>query len=186
MSPPLPGPFLLPLLGLTMLFAAIGPAIGGAVFIPLASLLEAPVAAGATMHLTWIATLMGHAPALIPAYLFGFGPATVAGLVFGLWDVWAASRAPRAIAAAVIGGALTYGQFLWLTHISAVLASSISVSLSEGAETGSTFSFPANLTQPCRRRLSPAAPRLEFRLRLGGEPVRAIDDPEPRETAQHE
>jgi len=122
-----------PTIGLILLFGAFGPAIGGAVFIPLAFLVEAPVAAEATMHLTWIATLIGHALALIPAYLFGFGPAIGTGLVFALWDAWAPSQAPRALAAALLGGAFTYGQFLWLAHIGALLESSISISVSAWA-----------------------------------------------------
>jgi len=125
-----PRPLLLPTLGLLLLFAALGPAVGGAVFIPLAFVVEAPVVAEATMHLTWIATLIGHVLALIPAYLFGFGPAIGTGLVFALWDAWAPRGAPRALAAAIIGGVLTYGQFLWLAHVGADLEALVSVDLS--------------------------------------------------------
>ena len=133
MNLPPPRSFFWPMIGLVLLFAAFGPAIGGAVFIPLAFLLEAPVAAEATLHLTWIATLIGHALALIPAYLFGFGPAIATGLVFALWDAWAPRTAPRALVAAVIGGGMSYGQFLWLADIGTAIQSSISVSVSAPA-----------------------------------------------------
>ncbi len=132
MTPP-PRPFFLPLVGLMMLFAAAGPLVGGAVFIPLAFLLDTPSAVDATVHLSWIATLIGHALALIPAYLFGFGPALGTGLAYALWDAWAPRDAPRALAAAVIGGGLTWGQFLWLSRIGAALESSISVTFGAGA-----------------------------------------------------
>jgi len=118
------------MIGLVVLFVVCGPAVGGALFIPLAFLMEAPVAAEATVHLGWIATLIGHAVALIPAYLFGFGPAIATGILYALWDAWAPRPAPRALAAAAIGAALTYGQFLWLAQIGAAIESSITVNVS--------------------------------------------------------
>jgi hypothetical protein len=136
MNAPPPRTFFLPLIGLTLLFAVFGPAIGGAVFIPLAFLLEAPAAAEATLHLGWIATLIGHALALIPAYLLGFGPALATGFVYALWDAWASTRSPRALAAAVMGGALTYGQFVWLAHIGAALEQSIDFNFSAWGGSG--------------------------------------------------
>ena len=61
-----------------MLFALLGPAVGGAVFIPVALTLEAGT--DAASHMGWIAGLIGHAFALIPAYLVGFLPAAFTGL----------------------------------------------------------------------------------------------------------
>jgi hypothetical protein len=121
------------MLGLVALFAAFGPAIGGAVFIPLAFLLEAPLAAGAAVHIGWIATLIGHALALIPAYIFGIGPAAAAGFVYALWDAAAPERAPRALAAAIVGGALTYGLYSWLAALGASIEENFSVEVSATA-----------------------------------------------------
>jgi hypothetical protein len=126
-------PFFLPILGLVALFAAFGPAVGGAVFIPLAFLLEAPLAVGAAAQIGWIATLLGHALALVPAYIIGFGPAAATGFVYGLWDAAAPERAPRALAAAIIGGALTYGLYSWLAALGASLEESINFEVSAAA-----------------------------------------------------
>jgi len=121
------------MLGLIALFAAFGPAIGGAVFVPLAFLLEAPLAAGAAVHIGWIATLIGHALTMIPAYIVGIGPAAAAGLVYALWDAAAPERAPRALAAAIIGGVLSYGLYRWLAALGASFEENFSVEVSATA-----------------------------------------------------
>ena len=126
-------PFFLPTLGLVALFSAFGPAVGGAVFIPLAFLLEAPLAAGAAAHIGWIAALIGHALALIPAYIVGIGPAAATGFLYALWDAAAPERAPRALAAAIIGGELTYGLYSWLAALGASLEENIRLEASTSA-----------------------------------------------------
>jgi len=133
LPPPPARPFFLPTIGLILLFAAFGPAIGGALFIPLAFLLETPAVADASMHIGWIAGLVGHALALIPAYIVGLGPAAATGFLFALYDAWAPRRAPRALAAAAIGGAITYGMYLWLASLGAAMESTISVTVSPSA-----------------------------------------------------
>ena len=102
--------FFLPMLGLVLLFAALGPAVGGAVFIPLAMLAEAETQAAA--HIGWIAGLIGHAFALIPAYVLGLLPAAVAGLAYALYDAWAPTRRPRALGAALIGALFAHVLYL--------------------------------------------------------------------------
>ncbi len=114
-----PRPFFLPALGLVLLFAALGPALGGAVFIPLAMLLEAQTQAAA--HIGWIAGLIGHALALVPAYILGFLPAALAGLAYALYDAWAPAGAPRALGAALIGAVLAHGLYLWLLWAGAAI-----------------------------------------------------------------
>ncbi len=101
-----------PAAGLTLLFAAMGPAIGGAVFIPLAMLAEAE--SQAAVHIGWIAGLIGHAFALIPAYVLGLLPAALTGLAYALYDAWAPPRWPRALAAAVLGAVFAQALYLWL------------------------------------------------------------------------
>ena len=54
-------------------------------------------------NIGWVAAAIGHAFILIPAYLFGLGPAIGAGLVYALADSAAPERAPRALIAAAIG-----------------------------------------------------------------------------------
>jgi hypothetical protein len=105
-------PFFLPALGLVVLFAVLGPAVGGAVFIPVAMTLEAGT--DAAPNIGWIAGLIGHAFALIPAYLLGFLPAALTGLVYALYDGWAPAWAPRALGAALIGALCAHGLYLWL------------------------------------------------------------------------
>jgi hypothetical protein len=104
--------FFLPALGLVLVFAALGPAVGGAVFIPLAMFAEAETQTAA--HIGWIAGLIGHAFALIPAYVLGLFPAALTGLGYALYDAWAPARAPRALGAALIGALAAHGLYLWL------------------------------------------------------------------------
>jgi hypothetical protein len=70
-----PRRFLAPFLGIALLFAALGPPVGGATFIPLALLLKAPAAAGAFAVTAVIGALVGHWILLLAAYVVGLGPA---------------------------------------------------------------------------------------------------------------
>jgi hypothetical protein len=125
-----PRRFFPPLIGLTLLFAAFGPAIGDALFAPIAVLLEAPHAAGSVGA---VAALFGHPLALVFAYVVGVAPAAATGFVYGLWDAAAPAGAPRALAAAVIGGAIAYCVYLWLATIGASFEASV------GAEASAEF-----------------------------------------------
>lgn len=115
MNPAPPRGLFLPALGIVALFAALGPAVGGAVFIPVALMLEA--GAEAAPHIGWMAGLIGHAFALVPAYLVGFWPAAFAGLVYALYDAWAPAFAPRALGAALIGALVAHGLYLALLSL---------------------------------------------------------------------
>ena len=128
LPPEEPAPFFLPAFALTLLFAVLGPAIGGAVFIPLAMLAEAETTAA--LHIGWIAGLIGHAFALIPAYALGLFPAAFTGFGFALYDAWAPASYPRALGAALIGAALAQGLYLWLLWAGATLVGWISVHFS--------------------------------------------------------
>jgi hypothetical protein len=112
-------PFVLPALGLIVLFALLGPAIGGVFFLPLAFLLAAPPALAATAHLGWFAALTGHVWLLIPAYVLGFGPAAATGLLFAIWDYAVPPNWPRALAAALIGAVLAHAVGGWLGGLAA-------------------------------------------------------------------
>ncbi len=131
-SPPAAPPrrFFLPALGIVVLFAALGPAVGGAVFIPLAMLLEAQTQAA--VHIGWIAGLVGHAFALIPAYALGLLPAAFTGLAYALYDAWAPAAAPRALGAALIGGLFAHGLYIGLIQAGAAVAAWVSVDLGAG------------------------------------------------------
>jgi hypothetical protein len=121
-----PRRFFLPLIGFVLLFATFGPAIGGVLFVPIAIVVEAPLAVNAAGSVGGIAALFGHGLALVFAYIVGIGPAAAAGFVYGLWDAAAPAAAPRALAAAVIGGAVTYFVFLWLAALGASFEASVS------------------------------------------------------------
>ena len=107
-----PRRFFAPLIGLVMLFAALGPPVGGALFIPLAVVLGPPVAAYALALSALIAALLGHTIMLVAAYVVGVGPAAATGFLFALWDAAAPERWPRSLVAAVIGGAVAYAIVL--------------------------------------------------------------------------
>ena len=99
-------------IGIALVFAALGPLIGGAIFVPLALLLKAPAAAGAFAFTALIASLFGHWIMLFAAYVIGIGPATATGVLYALWDAAAPERWPRALLAAVIGGFVAYAVAL--------------------------------------------------------------------------
>ena len=114
-----PRRFFAPLIGFVLLFAALGPPIGGALFVPLAVILKPPVAAGALTASALIAALLGHTILVIAAYVVGVGPAAATGLLYALWDASAPARLPRALAAAIIGGAVTYAVALRIAALGA-------------------------------------------------------------------
>jgi len=114
-----PRRFFGPLIGFTLLFAAFGPAIGGVLFAPIVVVLAAPHGAAAVGTVAGIAAVFAHGLALVVAYVVGLGPAAAAGFVYGLWDAAAPANAPRAIAAAIIGAAITYFAYLWLAALGA-------------------------------------------------------------------
>ena len=66
--------FWAPALGLVALFGLLGPAVGGALAIPLAFFLAAPSDTSVVGNIGWVAAAIGHAFILIPAYVFGLGP----------------------------------------------------------------------------------------------------------------
>ena len=103
-------PFILPLIGLALLFAALGPAIGGVLFVPLAVILKPPVAADALALSALVAALFGHTILLVAAYVIGVGPAAATGFLYALWDAAVPDRWPRSLVAAVIGGAVAHAE----------------------------------------------------------------------------
>lgn len=114
-----PRRFFAPLIGLMLLFSALGPPIGGALFVPLAVILKPPLAGGALAGSALIAALLGHTIMLIAAYVVGVGPAAATGLLYALWDATAPERLPRALAAAIIGGAVTDAVALRIAAVGA-------------------------------------------------------------------
>jgi hypothetical protein len=102
-------PFFVPMIRIVLLFGALGPAIGAALFIPLSSAFEAPKGVAVLAVLGPLAFVLGHAFGWIFGYAFGVGPAAATGLLFSLWDAAAPRRAPRAPVAALIGGLIAIG-----------------------------------------------------------------------------
>jgi hypothetical protein len=109
-----PHPFFSTLIGITLVFAVVGPPVAAGVFAPLALFFKAPAAAGAYALGAVIAAVLGHWLMLIFAYVIGLGPAAATGLLFALWDAAAPAPWPRALVAAIIGGLVTYAVALRL------------------------------------------------------------------------
>src|SRR5271155_2301651 len=95
-------PFFVPMLGIVGLFAALGPAVGGAMFIPLSVVFKPTITPDTIALLVLIAALFGHAVGLIAAYVVGIGPAAATGFLYAFWDAAAPERWPRALVAALI------------------------------------------------------------------------------------
>jgi hypothetical protein len=107
-APVPPRSFVGPFIGIAVLFAAIGPPVGGATFFPLAMLFKAPAAMGTFGLSALLSSLFGHWLLLLPAYFVGVGPAVATGVLYALWDAAAPDRWPRALAAGVIGAVVAY------------------------------------------------------------------------------
>lgn len=118
---PPPRSFLGPFLGIALLFAALGPPVGGAVFAPLALLFKAPAAMSAFGLSALLSAFVGHWFLLLPAYFVGVGPAVATGVLYALWDAVAPGRWPRALAAAVIGCLVAYAVAQRLAALGASL-----------------------------------------------------------------
>jgi hypothetical protein len=126
-----------------LLFAVVGPAVGGAAFIPLAMLAEAETSAAA--HIGWIAGLIGHAFALVPAYALGLIPAAFTGLAYALYDAWAPASYPRALAAAALGAVFAQGLYLWLMWAGAVISAWAAVDFGDVVYDWTAGEFDASL-----------------------------------------
>jgi hypothetical protein len=95
-------PFFIPMIGVVLLFAALGPAVGGALFIPLSIVFKTPTDLEAIGLVVLLSTFFGHAIGLIAAYIVGVGPAAATGFLYALWDAVAPGRAPRALVAGLL------------------------------------------------------------------------------------
>ena len=135
-------PFFVPMIGIVLLFAALGPAVGGALFIPLSIVFKTPTDLEAIGLVVLLSAMFGHAFGLIPAYIVGVGPAAATGFLYALWDAVAPGRAPRALVAALIGGLLVYGLLLRLNPIWASFE--MTIRTDAGAEAGD-WAFPGRL-----------------------------------------
>jgi uncharacterized membrane protein YeaQ/YmgE (transglycosylase-associated protein family) len=118
-------PFFIPMLGIVALFAALGPAVGGAMFIPLSVVFKPSITPDTIAALVLIATLFGHVVGLVAVYVVGIGPAAATGFLYALWDAAAPARWPRALVAAVIGGLIAYGLATRLAPLGASVEASL-------------------------------------------------------------
>jgi hypothetical protein len=135
-------PFFIPMIGIVLLFAALGPAVGGALFIPLSIVFKTPVDPETIGLMVLTTALFGHVLGLIAAYIVGVGPAAATGFLYALWDAAAPERAPRALVAALIGGLIAYGLLLRLSPVWASLE--MTVRTNAGGEAGE-WAFPGRI-----------------------------------------
>ena len=75
---------------------------------------------------------------LVFAYLLGFGPAAATGALFAAYDYFAPPRAPRALAAGVIGALLALAMFSQLAGLGAWVDADVRVEI--GGAAGDWFS----------------------------------------------
>jgi hypothetical protein len=122
-------PFFVPMIAIVALFAALGPAIGGAMFIPLSVVFKPSITPDTIAALVLIAALFGHAVGLIAAYAVGIGPAAATGFLYALWDAAAPARWPRAVVAALIGGLIVYGLASRLAPLGASVEMTVEANL---------------------------------------------------------
>jgi hypothetical protein len=126
-------PFFVPMIGIVALFAALGPAIGGAMFIPLSVIFKPTITPDTIALLVLIAALFGHAMGLIAAYVVGIGPAAATGFLYALWDAAAPARWPRALVASLIGGLIAYGLAFRLAPLGASVEMRVEANLGSPA-----------------------------------------------------
>jgi hypothetical protein len=130
------------MIGIVLLFATLGPAVGGALFIPLSVVFKTPTDLEAIGLMVLISTMFGYALGLIGAYVIGAAPAAATGFLYALWDAVAPERAPRALVAALIGGLIVYGLLLRLNPVWASLEMTIKTDM--GADAGE-WAFPGRI-----------------------------------------
>ena len=135
-------PFFVPMIGIVLLFAALGPAVGGALFIPLSIVFKTPTDLEAIGLMVLISTFFGHAIGLIAAYIVGVGPAAATGFLYALWDAAAPERAPRALVAALIGGLIVYGFLSRVNPMGASIEMTIETNLGSHA---ADWAFPSRI-----------------------------------------
>jgi hypothetical protein len=135
-------PFFVPMIGIVLLFAGLGPAIGGALFIPLSVIFKTPTDFEAIGLMVLISAMFGHVVGLIAAYVVGVAPAAATGFLYALWDGVAPERAPRALVAALIGGLIVYGLLLRLNPVWASFEMTIKTNV--GGE-ASEWAFPGRV-----------------------------------------
>ena len=135
-------PFFIPMIGIVLLFAGLGPAVGGALFIPLSVVFKTPTDLEAIGLMVLVSTMFGHALGLIGAYVIGVAPAAATGFLYALWDAVAPERAPRALIAALIGGLIVYGLILRFNPVWASLEMTIKTNM--GGEAGE-WAFPGRI-----------------------------------------
>ena len=135
-------PFFVPMIGIVLLFAGLGPAVGGALFIPLSIVFKSPTDLEAIGLMVLISTFFGHAIGLIAAYIVGTAPAAATGFLYALWDAVAPERAPRALVAALIGGLIVYGLLSRLNPVWASLEMTIRTNV--GGDAGE-WAFPGRV-----------------------------------------
>ncbi len=135
-------PFFVPMIGIVLLFAALGPAIGGVLFIPLSVVFKTPTDLEAIGLVVLLSTMFGHVFGLIAAYVVGVGPAAATGFLYALWDAVAPGRAPRALVAALIGGVLVYGLLLRLNPVWASFEMTVGTNVSVDA---GDWAFPGRV-----------------------------------------
>jgi hypothetical protein len=85
-------PFFVPMIGIVLWFAALGPVVGGTLFIPLSVVFKTPTDLEAIGLMVLISTAFGHGLGLIAAYIVGVGPAAATGFLYALWDAAAPAR----------------------------------------------------------------------------------------------
>jgi len=126
-------PFFIPMIGIVGLFAALGPAVGGAFFIPMSVVFKPSITPDTIALLVLIAALFGHAIGLVSAYVIGIGPAAATGFLYALWDAAAPVRWPRALVAALIGGLIAYGLALRLAPLGGSVETTVEANLGSPA-----------------------------------------------------
>jgi uncharacterized membrane protein YeaQ/YmgE (transglycosylase-associated protein family) len=129
-------PFFVPMIAIALLFAALGPMVGGVLFIPLSVVFKAPTDLEAIGLMVLISTLFGHAFGLVAAYVVGVAPAAATGFLYALWDAFAPERAPRALVAALIGGLVVYGLLSRLSPVGASFEMTIETNFGSPAHWG--------------------------------------------------
>jgi hypothetical protein len=121
--------FFVPMIGIVGVFAALGPAVGGALFIPLSVVFKPSITPDTIALLVLIAALFGHAIGLVAVYIVGILPAAATGFFYALWDAAAPPRWPRALIAALIGGLIAYGLALRLAPLGASVETRVEANL---------------------------------------------------------
>lgn len=119
---------------LTLFFAVLGPALGGAAYIALAVAFKPLIRPELAEPLYWVARHFDRYGGLVSAYVYGVGPAAATGMFCAFSPAAPPRRLPRLLIAALAGGATTLALVALLQPFGALIGPYMDAGVADWAD----------------------------------------------------